>query len=491
MYSRKGKRKSTLNSAHVEWLLLLALAAAAAFLRFYRLGSESFWRDELIQATLAQNANGWWHTVLLTATKPGSAPLENSITYFIVQISQSETVLRIPAALFGVGSVLLLYFAGKKLFNTAVGFLAAMFLALSQLHIYYSQEMRVYSLATFMALLVFYLFIETISNNRKWYWIALTAAATLALYSHYYTLLLMGALGLWTLARRRDVVLRLILSFSTAVALFFPWIYYDIIREGTINSSIWEFEPTTIVNEILGGFSYGLGTPCDIQCIPLSWRAILLSAVLLLALVALFKSKGQTRGAILMTFLILAIGVPGTLLLDYVAQYFFAVRQMVIWLPYLMLLAASILVLLPERVTPYAVLVSLLLFAGIAAPTLRNMYTFQTKEDFRGAAVFLEENMAPNDIIFAKNPSFLTFYNPDLKEVIFSGPETPEAVQETLVSLSDNESNAWFILWGENPVAYERGWAGIRRRGEKVFDKPNIILIPPAPPQREIEQTRR
>lgn len=102
---------------------------------------------------------------------------------------------------------------GKRLFGVTVGPVVATLLAITPLHIYYSQELRFYSLATFAVLAVIYVFIlttehktTTVSDNVvhngainrvKVYWLQFAVITTISLYSHYYTLLVLVALGLW------------------------------------------------------------------------------------------------------------------------------------------------------------------------------------------------------------------------------------------------------------------------------------------------------
>ncbi len=69
----------------------------------------------------------------------------------------SEVSLRFPSIIFGIGTIFLVYLIVKKLFkNKNLALVTSLFLATSQLHIYYSQEARMYSMAAFFASLSIY-----------------------------------------------------------------------------------------------------------------------------------------------------------------------------------------------------------------------------------------------------------------------------------------------------------------------------------------------
>src|SRR5205823_1158696 len=67
-------------------------------------------------------------------------------------LGSSEIIYRLPSALAGAAAVGLLYWAGSALAGPRVGLLAALLLALAPLHVWYSQEARMYLLASTLAL---------------------------------------------------------------------------------------------------------------------------------------------------------------------------------------------------------------------------------------------------------------------------------------------------------------------------------------------------
>lgn len=127
------------------WLILVF-----AFILRIPLLSGSFWLDEAAQALesirpLSQQLD------IIPDFQP---PLLHYITHFAATISQTEWWLRLWGALIpGIITIAATYKIGKKLFSEKVGQWAALLLATSSFHIFYSQELRPYSLPAMWGML--------------------------------------------------------------------------------------------------------------------------------------------------------------------------------------------------------------------------------------------------------------------------------------------------------------------------------------------------
>lgn len=82
----------------------------------------------------------------------------------------SEISVRFPSIIFAILTVYLVYLIGKKLFNANLGLIAALLISINPLHIYYSQEARMYSLAAFAVTLNMYLFINLLKGSKESIW---------------------------------------------------------------------------------------------------------------------------------------------------------------------------------------------------------------------------------------------------------------------------------------------------------------------------------
>lgn len=124
--------------------LLAAILALAAFLRFDDLGGPSFWLDEILGQLHVEEARAtvrWWQW--LTGFHPEHGPLYYATELWI----RDEWTARFPPALFGVVSVVLVWFAARRASGSELAAVsAAVLLAISPLHVYYSREARPYGL---------------------------------------------------------------------------------------------------------------------------------------------------------------------------------------------------------------------------------------------------------------------------------------------------------------------------------------------------------
>jgi 4-amino-4-deoxy-L-arabinose transferase-like glycosyltransferase len=155
-------------------------------------------------------------------------------------LGSSAFSIKLLSALIGTATVPLLFVTGRRLFGGASGLLAAGFLAISPFHIYYSQEVRMYALVTLLSLAAFDFALrwrlasgERISEAKHWgLGLAYVLAATLALYTQYYSAFVLLALNasmlICWLRGRRGVrrILPWLGAQATVALLYLPWLWY-------------------------------------------------------------------------------------------------------------------------------------------------------------------------------------------------------------------------------------------------------------------------
>ena len=135
--------------SRVFWLVL----AAGAALRFFGLDRQSLWRDETITFFHARYESlsesiGW------LARSDVHPPLSDIVyTFWIRAFGDSVPALRSLAAVFGVGAIVAIYALGRRLLGERAALYAAILQAGSLMQVYYSQEVRGYSMTVFLAIL--------------------------------------------------------------------------------------------------------------------------------------------------------------------------------------------------------------------------------------------------------------------------------------------------------------------------------------------------
>jgi MFS family permease len=144
--------QSTVKDRVLALALLAAALIAAAYLRFHQLGTPSYWLDEILGDMLTTHhasAAPWWHWI--TGLEHEHGPL-----YYLGQLAarafgRDEFAGRLPAVLCGLAAIPLVFLAARELGGWAAGAAAAVLLAVSPLHVYYSREARPYALLMLLA----------------------------------------------------------------------------------------------------------------------------------------------------------------------------------------------------------------------------------------------------------------------------------------------------------------------------------------------------
>lgn len=195
-----------------RWLWLVLLIAL--FFRWPLLNG-SFWLDEAAQAleSVRPFFDQWQ---IVPDFQP---PLLHYLVHFVARASTDEAWLRLWGALIpGLVTIWVTYKLGKQLFSERAGLLAALLLATSSFHVFYSQELRPYSLSAMWGMLTTWLLL---SPNFQWWKFALLSLA--GLYSSYlYPFLLLPQL--WLLWRQERGKERVMKTVATIGVLYLPWL---------------------------------------------------------------------------------------------------------------------------------------------------------------------------------------------------------------------------------------------------------------------------
>jgi hypothetical protein len=138
------------------WLALLLLTAMGAILRFYHLADPSMWIDELFTVRdagrLAHGVVGvrpmayvpFYLGMLLGGIDVANLPTDNMATWR--GLSVDEYIIRLPAAIIGVATLLLLGWLSRRVLGWQVALICALLLAVAPWHLWGSQTARFYIL---------------------------------------------------------------------------------------------------------------------------------------------------------------------------------------------------------------------------------------------------------------------------------------------------------------------------------------------------------
>ena len=213
-------------------VILLALALRLAFVTF-----QPLWWDEGWSIYFAS-------TDLRSLLELTAVDIHPPFYYVLLQVwtwlfGPSVFAVRLLSVLIGTLSVPVLYAIGRRQAGQGAGLLAALLLSLSPLHIYYSQEVRMYGLVTLLCLLALFCTLWWKQSIGRYRWFALLGyvlSATAALYSQYYAFFVLLALNLvvlagWLLDRHqardtRSSLLNWLSAQAVIFLLFLPWLWF-------------------------------------------------------------------------------------------------------------------------------------------------------------------------------------------------------------------------------------------------------------------------
>src|SRR3990167_991541 len=138
---------------------ILLIVVLALILRVVVI-NQSLWLDEAIGALVVKN-QGFWQILTEFPKHDNHPPL-----YYLVLKAWSEifgyteVALRSLSVLFGVTSVYFVFKISKLFGAKQLPYLAALLLATSPLHIYYSKEARMYAMAALLASAAVFFFLR-------------------------------------------------------------------------------------------------------------------------------------------------------------------------------------------------------------------------------------------------------------------------------------------------------------------------------------------
>lgn len=203
----------TVMSKKTIWVII----AGAVLLRLPGL-FDSFWLDEAAQAI--EVTRPWFEQ--LAIAKDFQPPLLHLYLHFFQYLGTTEWWLRWWGALLpGLLTIYCTYVIGKRLFSHQTGLIAAAFLSTSSLHVFFSQELRPYSLPAFWASLSWLLLTQKKPTTNSWILFSLVTAA--GLYSSYlYPFLALSQLV--SIVYDRKLLKPVIASMFGSAVLFLPWL---------------------------------------------------------------------------------------------------------------------------------------------------------------------------------------------------------------------------------------------------------------------------
>ncbi len=378
--------------------------------------NQSLWWDEAINVVYAKSSEFWWFV-----TKYPVGDFHPPGWFALLWVwghifGFSEISVRLPSVILGTATVWLTYLLGKELFNKKIGLLAALLMAIAPLHVYYSQEARMYALAAFSATLSFY-FLCRLTAGKKWAGLGFVISLVLVLSSDYLAYLVIPAqiiYLIWIKKLRKEILIK----FLAAGVIFLPWL-------------------AVFPAQFKTGIDTAIGLPGWAGVVGSNFKDLLLFPVKILFGRVTFSDKNLYTGAALFIgtiyapilyfgikkinqnkLLICWIFIP--LALASLVSFFVPVLayfRMIFILPPVYLLLAKGVLSFPKKIA-----VATFVFICLVSLLSLGMYYSNSKfqrEDWRGALSFVTQNVDNKTLVLFENneiPAPVRYYAQNLSD---------------------------------------------------------------------------
>jgi mannosyltransferase len=423
-------------------LLLVGILVLTIVLRFYRLGDWNFEATEMF--TLRDSVRPQFRN---------ARPLGYLLNYFLVLPIHplDEFGLRLMPALVGVLTIPVFYAVAQGLIGTRAALFGAFFLAVSPLHVFYSQFARYWSLVfLFTAIYPYVLYLGVRHRSVKALVLGVMTLV-LAVLSHPVSAILTGGPALWLLVTYgRPSYLRRAWTYPAfrwatfgmgllagllairLVPLLHGWVTMHDKNPGMgqfLLGPKWANGPKQMV--LMLAFLESLTWPIALAAaagVYLLWRERDRPLGIFVASLALFQlifiALVSTRTPVSTYYL-----VPAAPAFYLAAGVFFDRLCDIDWR------------LGPRWLMP-AVITLAFLTAGM--PTLISQYRNGRRYDFRGVAEWLTPQLATTDVVFSDQPMVLAYYLKNVK--VQKLRQDPTALRDSLADLRREGTGTLWIV---------------------------------------------
>lgn len=462
----------------LEVLLLTLLALA---LRFLRLTEHSLWFDEAMSVHWARQGVARILQVGLGLVEDKHPPGYYLLLHGWMRVfGDGEVALRSLGALVGALVIPPVVRLGQTLWDRRTGILAGLFVACCPALIWYSQEVRMFGLATTLAAAAAWFLAQGLRQGGWRWWVGYGALMALGCYSYLFTAFLLPGWGLLVAAvavaqwRRgaihrpwRDRAVQGLLAHG-AVGVAFAPLAWRALQVGGAEAS-----PGTPFADFAAA-AFQLGTAYAVWRVP--WpagtRLAVAGAFAVLILTGLAIRPPACRppdGRALLAASILGPLLVGNAFLAMDGTVFAEARYFLMLVPFLWLAVAAGVAHLQRRARLLGALLGVAWVAVLLAALPAMWRPENRREDWRAAAAYLEGHAAPEDVILV-HPGFLqptlTYYyaGPAPMAAPFGALTSPEEVEGPLQGILTSPV-VWLVqshLEGPDPTHLVEGWLAAR-----------------------------
>lgn len=342
--------------------------------------NQSLWLDEAAQALMSRgNLYDLW-----TQNADFHPSLFHSLLHFWMKISSNEVFMRLLPVCFGVLSIWVVYSFCQKIFGEKIARISAYLLAVSPFAVWYSQELRGYSLLVLMSLLSVEMFYE-----KKWK--KYTIVNVLGFFTNYMYVFVIFSEFIFLLLRKNNKDLIKFFKSQILLALaflfFMPEFLLQIKTASLLTTTLPEWRnlssPNFLIAIPLTIFKFTAGK------IAMSGNFLMIfyAAVVVLTIGYILLKNYLTKSKETM-FITVMVFVP--LLSAWAVSFFIPINnppRLIFILPFILISIALFVEKFNDKHLIY--IFTIISFFGIF---MQNYIPKNQKEDWRGAVDFINKN---------------------------------------------------------------------------------------------------
>ena len=449
----------------------------ALFLRIIIL-EQSLWLDESIGAWAVKNFSyrGIVNDFLRFDNHP---PLYYLVLKFWTSLfGYSEFSLRMPSIFFGIGTIFFTYKIAKQIsLHPWVGtridkkvkyytlsvqkhqpLFVALFLTTSPLHVYYSQEARMYSMAAFFATTAIYFFIKTYSKNNITNWIGFSVSLLGLMFSDYMPVFLLPVFAIIALIKIRDKkwLTFFLVSLIPLLILGVLWIPTFMAQS---EKGKWLLETLPAWRELAGGASLKQAVLVPMKFVlgrisfePKWLYYLLVSLGSIPFLVSFTNLFGRHKQFNIKTITV-SLWLLFPLIIGFAASFVFpafSYFRFIYILPAFYLLA-TLGISMINNIKKQRILIIAIFITNFTGLGIYYLDSDQHREDWRRATSFIDETSHENDVVLFSYPEPFTPYTwySQSKEISFGATNSisadPLVSREITLELIDGKERVFYF----------------------------------------------
>lgn len=416
-------KKDLITKKNIFSFLILILLIGS-LLRFYGLSNQSLWLDELCSWK-----SGNYETLSAAIKHAASADVHppgfHIILYLLEKyIGDTESILRLPSAISGVLAIFVIFLLGTRIYSYQEALISSALMAVLWCPIYFSQEVRAYSMLLLFTMLTTYYWIQMLRELHEkekvsFYVICFhSISAIISSYLHYFGLYLIFLQGLVItlfFIRSRRRLFYILITYSLVICAYIPWI--PVMLQQASQKMPYVFAPTPTRYAFIDYLQFLFNNSKSLTLIVLTFYLFLFVS----NLYSVFRTKAYTNLKTLLLspdmLVILWLIVPfiGAYVESKISNPILLNRNLIISLPAAYLLLSRSIVKLPvssqNQMTIAVVIVGVFMLQLIY---FQDYYSKPDKQQFREAVNFIIKQDHLNDDSFIidhlYNPAFLNYY---------------------------------------------------------------------------------